>query len=120
MSESRDTVEARLERLSPRQRELLERILAERSGRADRIPPRPAGKDHAPPSFGQERIWFMDRLIPYRTAFCVPSAVRLQGPLDPAALHWALNQVATRHEVLRTVLLEEDGIPVQVILPSLE
>lgn len=120
MSDSRNDLEARLQKLSPRQRELMQRIAADRAARANRIMPRSTDVEYIPASFGQERIWFMDKLIPYRTVFCVPSTVRLQGPLDPDALAWALNQIVRRHEVLRTVLVEDAGRPVQVIRPHVE
>ncbi|MET0493589.1 MAG: amino acid adenylation domain-containing protein [Actinoplanes sp.] len=53
-------------------------------------------------SFAQERLWFMDAYAPGTTAYTIPEAWRLHGPVDPQALAAALNQVADRHEPLRT------------------
>ena len=51
-------------------------------------------------------------------AYNVPQALRLSGPLDPAALDRALTQVIARHEALRTRLTAGPGDrPVQVIDP---
>ncbi|WP_433073282.1 non-ribosomal peptide synthetase/MFS transporter [Dactylosporangium sp. CA-052675] len=79
--------------------ELLRRRLATR--RADTIPRR--ADDARPPlSFAQERLWFMDQLAPGTSAYTVPIASRLTGPLDVDRLRAALDAVAARHETLRT------------------
>ena len=44
-----------------------------------------------------------------------PFGLRLSGPLDPTALHAALDGLAGRHEALRTTFGTVDGQPVQVI-----
>jgi len=93
-------------------RALAERRL-ERSGlpaleRIDRGGPLPA-------SFSQERVWFLQRLDPTSAAYNMPGRIHLRGPLDPAALAWALGELAARHEVLRTRLVEEGGEPVQIV-----
>ncbi|HYH46476.1 MAG TPA: condensation domain-containing protein, partial [Thermoanaerobaculia bacterium] len=73
-----------------------------------------------PLSFAQERFWVLDRLEPGNPAYDMPGAFELAGALDVAALAAALNHVASRHEVLRTVLRVVDGAPRQYILPSLD
>ncbi|MER7577014.1 amino acid adenylation domain-containing protein [Streptomyces sp. NPDC126514] len=64
------------------------------------VPQRPEGVE-PPLSFAQERLWFMDRFVPDTTAYTVPQAVRLRGPLDPERLERALRRVVARHESLR-------------------
>ena len=66
-------------------------------------------------SFAQERLWFLHQLDPESAAYNVPSALRLGGPLDVAALRRALSAVVRRHEVLRTTFATVDGKPVQVV-----
>ncbi|WP_211267044.1 non-ribosomal peptide synthetase/MFS transporter [Nonomuraea candida] len=67
-------------------------------------------------SFAQERLWFMDAYAPGTTAYTIPEAWRLRGPLDPAALAAALNRVAARHEPLRSRFpATGDGRPVMVV-----
>ncbi|KUL21275.1 non-ribosomal peptide synthetase [Streptomyces regalis] len=74
----------------------------------------------APLSPGQERIWFLERLLPGRTAYNEIKAIRLDGPLDVPALHAALRGLVARHEGLRTVFRESGGEPRQVVRPSAE
>ena len=57
---------------------------------------------HAPLSFSQERLWFLDQLEGANAAYNIVAALRLRGDLDPGALAWALGQVVARHDVLRT------------------
>ncbi len=69
-------------------------------------------------SFGQEQLWFLDQFAPGQATYTVPSVMRIRGPLDTVALGRALDQLAERHEVLRTRLVADgEGRPVQVIGP---
>src|SRR3954463_7497586 len=67
-----------------------------------------------PLSFAQERLWFLDQLVPESPAYTVFDAVRLCGPLDVGALRLAVSEVVRRHEVLRSTFPSVDGGPVQV------
>ncbi|HEX9942995.1 MAG TPA: amino acid adenylation domain-containing protein, partial [Thermoanaerobaculia bacterium] len=49
-----------------------------------------------PLSFGQERLWFLDRLDPGSPVYNLPAAVRLSGPLNPEALRAAIEGIAAR------------------------
>ena len=73
--------------------------------------------DRVPMSYAQQRLWFIDRLEGPSARYNLPITRRLTGPLDAEALQLALTDVAGRHEVLRTVLTEVDGQPVQVVRP---
>ena len=71
--------------------------------------------ENIPLSFNQERLWFIDQLegsIHYH----IPAALRLKGQLNRVALEQAIRQLINRHEVLRTVMLEEDGKARQHVL----
>ncbi|MFJ5680533.1 amino acid adenylation domain-containing protein [Streptomyces sp. NPDC093097] len=69
-------------------------------------------------SFQQEQMWFVDRLGAGRARNHIALAVRLSGPLDTAALHETLNAVISRHQVLRSRLVEVDGAPWQEPVPG--
>jgi amino acid adenylation domain-containing protein len=70
-------------------------------------------------SFAQQRLWFFDQLEPGLSAYNIPAAVRLKGPLNLAALERSLNEIVKRHESLRTTFGKVDGRPTQVIAPTL-
>jgi amino acid adenylation domain-containing protein len=70
-----------------------------------------------PLSFAQERLWFLDQLLPGSPAYTVFDAVRLRGPLDVEALRGSLWELVRRHEVLRSTLPSVSGRPVQVCQP---
>jgi amino acid adenylation domain-containing protein/non-ribosomal peptide synthase protein (TIGR01720 family) len=72
-----------------------------------------------PLSFAQERLWFLDRLVPGNATYNIPLAARITGPLRVGLLASALNEVARRHEALRTTFTDLDGRTVQVIAPHL-
>nr|ALK27916.1 non-ribosomal peptide synthase [Streptomyces sp. DSM 11171] len=89
---------------------------AEGTARAALVPQqRP---DELPLSYAQQRMWFLNRLegVGEGAGYSMPLALRLTGELDRAALEAALGDLADRHESLRTVFPETDGVPRQLIL----
>jgi amino acid adenylation domain-containing protein len=71
-----------------------------------------------PVSFGQQRLWFLDRLEPDSAIYIIPCPVRLKGPLEITALKNALQAMVDRHESFRTIFRIVDSQPAQVILAS--
>ncbi|MCU1640368.1 MAG: non-ribosomal peptide synthetase, partial [Nocardia sp.] len=67
-------------------------------------PPLVAGERPArvPLSLAQQRMWVLNQFDPESAAYNIPMAIRLQGALDVPALRQAVEDVLTRHEVLRT------------------
>ena len=59
-------------------------------------------------SFAQQRMWFLWQLDPQSSAYNLPSAVRLNGALNRAALEQAFASLIERHETLRTAFAEKD------------
>jgi amino acid adenylation domain-containing protein len=70
-----------------------------------------------PLSPAQERLWFLDRLMPESPWYNVPAALRLRGELSLPALARSLAAIVARHEALRTVVGGTDEAPVQVVRP---
>jgi amino acid adenylation domain-containing protein len=71
----------------------------------------------APLSQSQERMWLIQSLDPGTTAYNMAVALRMDGPLDAAALARAFDEVCRRHESLRTVVTLVEGRPVQSVAP---
>ncbi|HEV2847307.1 MAG TPA: amino acid adenylation domain-containing protein, partial [Thermoanaerobaculia bacterium] len=70
-----------------------------------------------PVSFGQERLWFLDQLVPGNPAYHIPVSLALTGRLDVPALARSLVVVVERHESLRTRFALVQGGPAQVVEP---
>lgn len=108
------------EELTSRKAEILSyfEVARRETERSVRIAPRSsnAGVD-LPLSFGQERLWFLHLLEADSTAYNIPMEIRLRGPADVSALESALTELTRRHEVLRTIFMEVEGVPVQRVLP---
>jgi Condensation domain len=71
-----------------------------------------------PLSFAQSRLWFLNRFEGGVATYNMPTAFRISGALDAEALGAALDDVLVRHESLRTVFPDVDGVPCQQVLPA--
>jgi amino acid adenylation domain-containing protein len=109
-------IQRRLGQLPLRQRVRFLEML--RSGGAARVPDRPVARAHngrAAASYAQQALWLQQRFDPDGSSYNIALGFRCAGPLDPAALRFALDTVVARHEVLRTTLPEQESGPVQAI-----
>ncbi|MFE6364411.1 amino acid adenylation domain-containing protein [Streptomyces sp. NPDC057806] len=89
---------------------------------ADGTLPRPAlgtaeRPARVPLSYAQERMWFLNRLDDAAATYNIPLLVPLDAAVDTDALRAALGDLCDRHEILRTVIAEHEGVPHQRILP---
>ncbi|EIG61459.1 MULTISPECIES: non-ribosomal peptide synthetase [unclassified Bradyrhizobium] len=96
---------------------LADRIETAASHRETMLPAwRQAGEADAPLSFQQQRMYVLSRLDPTRYNYNVVEVALLKGGLDVAALSASLAAVSARHEALRSVIIEREGEPVQLVL----
>jgi amino acid adenylation domain-containing protein len=96
-----------------------------RGGEEDGAPPlmpRPPEEQAAglPLSFAQQRLWFLDRLIPGNPLYVMAFGLHLEGGLRVDALRGALREVVRRHEALRTTFHSTGGEPRQVVAGRLD
>ncbi|MCK5055788.1 MAG: non-ribosomal peptide synthetase, partial [Candidatus Aminicenantes bacterium] len=92
-----------------KKRELLARLLQEEAGKANTYPL----------SFGQERLWFLNRLEGSGAAYNMSWPLHLKGFFDVKILERSVNEIVRRHEILRTTFDMENGKPVQVVAAAL-
>ncbi|MBA3533185.1 MAG: amino acid adenylation domain-containing protein, partial [Ardenticatenales bacterium] len=74
--------------------------------------------DQMPLSYAQQRLWFLDQMMPESPVYNVPFAIRLRGALDHPALEQSLTEMVRRHEALRSTFGEQNGRPYCRIHPA--
>ncbi|MEK9281567.1 MULTISPECIES: non-ribosomal peptide synthetase [unclassified Bradyrhizobium] len=72
-----------------------------------------AAEGHAPLSFQQQRMYLLSRLDPTRYNYNVVEVALLTGQIDVTALRASIAAICERHEVLRSVFVEQRGEPMQ-------
>ncbi|HJX27469.1 MAG TPA: amino acid adenylation domain-containing protein, partial [Thermoanaerobaculia bacterium] len=81
--------------------------------------PRAAGEGaDFPLSFSQERFWFFEQLEPGSPLYNLTVALEVSGSPSPPLLAASFDEIARRHETLRTRFLAREGRPFQRALPS--
>ncbi len=70
-----------------------------------------------PLSYYQQRLWFIDQLLPGHPAYNMPTGWYFEGRLNPAALKRSIEAIVARHESLRTRFESRRGRPIQRIDP---
>lgn len=117
-------LDERLAKLTPQQRELLLRNLAQRAA-AKRTSdgaeaPRAVAGQPLPLTPAQQQIWVFERLQPGTPAYHVFNHFRLEGELDLHAFERAWAMLAQRHDALRISFGERAGEPVQTIAGNVD
>ncbi len=65
-------------------------------------------QEEIPLSFGQERLWIVQQIIPDIPLYNVPLAFAIEGELDCAALNRAIFALEKRHKALRSLIRAAD------------
>ena len=108
-------------RLTAEQRSLLDRLLDEDGvgSRVAEVRRWTGDRAHAPLSFAQQRLYFVDGLRPGTPNYLVAGVLRLRGELDVDSLVRAVRLLVYRHEALRTAIVPGADGPEQRVQPSL-
>ncbi|WNV87578.1 non-ribosomal peptide synthetase [Umezawaea sp. Da 62-37] len=69
--------------------------------------------ERGPLSYGQQRLWFLDRWLAGSPVYNMPVTLRFTGRLDAGRLAAAVAAAAARHDVLFTVVEEGPDGPLQ-------
>ncbi|TWB10731.1 non-ribosomal peptide synthase protein (TIGR01720 family)/amino acid adenylation domain-containing protein [Nitrospirillum amazonense] len=104
MAQTTLDIAQRFTQLPPEKRRGFLEALAARGLPFTRLPIPPRAPDAVPVlSPAQRRLWTQAQLDPASAAYTMPGVFRLRGTLDIAALRAALDGLAARHAILRTV-----------------
>jgi len=104
----------RISELSPEKQLLLEKRLGIESTKtnSNQIIPNSKNEKNHPLSFSQESLWFLSKLEPNNPQYNVSEAVfKLSGTLKINILEKCINEILLRHESLRTIFEDKNGIP---------
>jgi amino acid adenylation domain-containing protein len=66
------------------------------------------GLTHYPLSFAQERLWFIEQYEQGTAAYHIPSVIKLSEEVSLNALTRALQSIVERHEILRTLFMQDE------------
>ncbi|MFS0518986.1 amino acid adenylation domain-containing protein [Nostoc sp. UIC 10607] len=108
--------------LSPEKLELLLKLRNKKQENLEKKEISPQSRETGlfPLPFAQQRLWFLNQLMPGNPFYNIPFALRLVGSLDVLALSRSLNEIIRRHETLRTCFQTIDAKPTQLIVSTFE
>ena len=73
-----------------------------------------------PASFAQQRLWFIDQLLPGDALYTSPLVFRLSGDLQRSHLQHSMQAIVRRHEILRTSFDVVDGQLMQIVADQVD
>ena len=80
--------------------------------------PPPAARLTFPCSSSQLRCWFVDALSPGNPALNVALRWELKGAVERSMVQRSFDLIVERHEILRTRIVDPDGMPEQEVMPG--
>ncbi|MFB6456929.1 amino acid adenylation domain-containing protein [Chitinophaga sp. Hz27] len=78
-----------------------------------------AAAESYPASNAQHRLWLLSQFEGGSEAYNIVTALHLQGQVSITQLENAFHWCIQRHESLRTVFREIDGVPKQIVMPDM-
>ena len=97
-----------LSKLSPAQKAVFAELIRARGKEFNCFPLAPE----------QKRLWFFDQLIPNSPLFNLPTALWIDGEVEPDALARAFSGVIERHALLRCGFINVEGEPYLALMPK--
>ncbi len=71
-------------------------------------------------SYAQQRLWFIDQMEGGSSHYNMPSAMRIYGDFKADVAEKAFAEIINRHETLRTVFINSEDIPLQLIIEDFD
>jgi thioesterase domain-containing protein/NRPS condensation-like uncharacterized protein len=84
-------------------------------GTEDPIIPSIDRSSQLPLSLGQERLWWLIQSDPSTTIYNLPFVFQISGSLDVSIFNQCVNEIISRHEILRTTFPLVNGQPIQCL-----
>ncbi|MEU8287635.1 amino acid adenylation domain-containing protein [Micromonospora sp. NPDC048905] len=78
------------------------------------------GLDRYPLTSAQREFWLLRQLDPTSPVTTLAMSIGVHGPVSAAALRVALNEIVRRHEVLRSVVVDDGDEPWLVVRPPVQ
>ncbi|MCT7950209.1 amino acid adenylation domain-containing protein [Ancylothrix sp. C2] len=103
--------------LSATKRALFEALIKDKGLTISKIPKlsRENPNKYYPLSFAQQRLWFLEQIEPGNSVYNETISLRIKGELNITALEYSINEIISRHEILRTTFVSLKGEAFQVI-----
>lgn len=76
-------------------------------------------KESIPLTYAQQRLWFIQQLNKDNISYNMFTPFSVSGKINIGVFDKVMNAVIKRYEILRTIFVVEDGIPVQKVLEEL-
>jgi len=100
-----------------KQAELVEQATNEGGGLIDLPPITSTQQTSAPLSYPQQQIWLLSQMTPHVPLYNEPCTIYLGSFIDIKILEKSVNEIRSRHAMLRTTFMEQDGQLLQIINP---
>ncbi len=72
-------------------------------------------KKCAPLSYSQQRLWFINEIMPNNSVYNEPIGLSIKGNLDVSLLMKSFREIVKRHDILRTSFAMANEEPVQIV-----